>query len=494
MPRAQEPPGNAIERRIEEWVAGNLDTPTGEGSSAAEGWRERIAEPPALLQLRPGATRDRPAAPPNNGGWRRLSITERRGITVVRLRDKSLVKEPDVREVAEELSDLIEAGRRRLALDFGAVERISSLMSPVLAEAARRCSAEGVGLLKLFRLRPEIAGVVALAAPGGALAVVPNEAAAIDGPWPESDAPRPLPDALIGALAASRKPEVSSAAASAGPADPPPDPGASRPRLIVMTGPLAGRSVPIGRGEIILGRDAGCRLQLASAQVSRRHASLRITPEGHARARDLGSTNGTFLNGNRLGEGEREVRPGDSLQVGPFTFTFAVADGPPPAEEAILGWLGLDRAPEESPAAESDTAMEMAAHAPPLRREVLGDALVVTPFEPQLIEERTVGALRDELQSLLEAPLPRRVVVNLEHVARLGSAGVGMLAALHLRLDRMGGALRLCGANARVGLMLEQIRLTALLDLHPNVEEAVLSAWGPPGAEDDPAPSPSLAF
>ena len=70
---------------------------------------------------------------------------------------------------------------------------------------------------------------------------------------------------------------------------------------------------PEGPGPWTIGRSDGCRLVIAHGTVSRRHAVLRRTAEG-LEVRDLGSLNGTWVNGWRV---ERAlVRPGDTLQIG----------------------------------------------------------------------------------------------------------------------------------------------------------------------------------
>src|SRR5262249_23650911 len=64
-----------------------------------------------------------------------------------------------------------------------------------------------------------------------------------------------------------------------------------------------------------MGRLDSLEVRIEDSSVSRFHAEIRCTPRGW-RLRDLGSTNGTRLNGVRLNSGEWPVRPRDLIQLG----------------------------------------------------------------------------------------------------------------------------------------------------------------------------------
>ena len=66
-------------------------------------------------------------------------------------------------------------------------------------------------------------------------------------------------------------------------------------------------------GRLLLGRSPGCQLVFADDTVSRRHAELRFADDRWM-LRDLGSVNGTWVNGRRIMEAQ--VAPGDEIQLG----------------------------------------------------------------------------------------------------------------------------------------------------------------------------------
>ena len=88
----------------------------------------------------------------------------------------------------------------------------------------------------------------------------------------------------------------------------------SHPKLIVEEGPIQGEEIELTRQEMIIGRDPNADLVIPSPVVSRRHARI-YYQDGDYQVEDLGSSNGTSVNGQRL-ETARPLKPGDILQLG----------------------------------------------------------------------------------------------------------------------------------------------------------------------------------
>lgn len=83
--------------------------------------------------------------------------------------------------------------------------------------------------------------------------------------------------------------------------------------LVIRAGPRAGSEHPLA-GEVVVGRDAGADLVLDDPGISRRHLSVRL--EGGAIvAEDLGSSNGTLVNGRPI-SGAVRLNEGDRIQLG----------------------------------------------------------------------------------------------------------------------------------------------------------------------------------
>ncbi len=93
--------------------------------------------------------------------------------------------------------------------------------------------------------------------------------------------------------------------------------------LVIIEGPNAGKVFAIPGVKACIGREEGVEIHVDDEAMSRTHAA--ITWEGSEyRIRDLGSSNGTWLNGSKVTE--YALRNGDKLMVGETLFVFRVED------------------------------------------------------------------------------------------------------------------------------------------------------------------------
>lgn len=97
-------------------------------------------------------------------------------------------------------------------------------------------------------------------------------------------------------------------------------PGLAGFALIVASGPQRGLHWSLDEGVVEAGRNPDAGILLDDVTVSRHHASFEVT-DGTLVVRDLGSTNGTYVNGRRV-DGAR-LEPGDEVIVGRFHLVVA---------------------------------------------------------------------------------------------------------------------------------------------------------------------------
>jgi HD-GYP domain-containing protein (c-di-GMP phosphodiesterase class II) len=111
-----------------------------------------------------------------------------------------------------------------------------------------------------------------------------------------------------------------------------------RIRLHALGSELEGR-VWESEKALCIGRSPGLDVPLIDGSLSRRHAEILVTEQGWV-IRDLGSTNGTFLNGIRVGQVERKLHNGDLLQCGNVVLTISLPgeDGAPEPDTTIEHW------------------------------------------------------------------------------------------------------------------------------------------------------------
>ncbi len=112
--------------------------------------------------------------------------------------------------------------------------------------------------------------------------------------------------------------------------------------LLVLEGPRPGQRILVDQAELFIGRDDACDVVIPERQVSRRHACIRQEGEGFV-LEDLGSKNGTFVNGHEL-TGSHVLKDGDEIEIAlccRLAFVAADATAPVVLEEATLS-LRLD--------------------------------------------------------------------------------------------------------------------------------------------------------
>src|SRR5262245_33162618 len=93
------------------------------------------------------------------------------------------------------------------------------------------------------------------------------------------------------------------------------------------------RELTITQPEYLIGRGPDCDLRLPATEVSRHHCIIRLMA-GEASVIDLGSSNGTFLNGQRV-RSQAVLQSGDQLRVGDFTFHVHLGDDQVPFDLGV---------------------------------------------------------------------------------------------------------------------------------------------------------------
>jgi pSer/pThr/pTyr-binding forkhead associated (FHA) protein len=96
-------------------------------------------------------------------------------------------------------------------------------------------------------------------------------------------------------------------------------------KLRVDAGKNAGKEIRVPGRKFVIGRGEDCQLRAASDMISRRHCELTVE-DSYAAVKDLGSRNGTLVNGEVI-SGETQLKSGDKLKVGPLEFEILLATG-----------------------------------------------------------------------------------------------------------------------------------------------------------------------
>src|SRR5215213_2915131 len=156
--------------------------------------------------------------------------------------------------------------------------------------------------------------------------------------------------------------------------------------MFVERKPMDGREHALS-ADATVGRE-GCDIVLADPEVSRRHAALRISDSGAA-VEDFGSTNGTFVNGERV-NGVRQLNDGDVVRFGNTEWQLSAA-----AETAAIG------APQVTAARAVPTDLAAPPAAPPAAAAA-APAAAAQPAAPAAPAQVASGERRGDVAAPLE--------------------------------------------------------------------------------------------
>lgn len=95
--------------------------------------------------------------------------------------------------------------------------------------------------------------------------------------------------------------------------------------LKVLEGAKTGAKIAVKKAEFIIGRSQACHLCAASSAISRQHCAI-LRQENRVSVKDMGSRNGTLVNGEKITE-EIELTSGDEISVGPLKFLVTISTG-----------------------------------------------------------------------------------------------------------------------------------------------------------------------
>jgi anti-anti-sigma factor len=294
----------------------------------------------------------------------------------------------------------------------------------------------------------------------------PRPAAAAP-PRPTPAPPRPAPVPPVPPVPPARPAPVAPAApavppAARAPMAPPPREARAAPSgasIEVRDGPpnVPRRRVALPARPFSIGRDTEADLVLALPTISRLHAEIRPRGTDGWVVRDLGSSNGTSVNGQKVTEAP--LRPGDEVHLpGGVVLALVIGDtpaglAPPPLPAAAFQVSARASAqadtvePEDStirPGSGAGTAALQVGE----RRAGPGDAVLVLE-----LAGRVDGYNYTQLGQVLDAVVDRGeqlVAIDLSRVDFMDHAGLGVLVKSAAAVEDAGGHLRLCGLSQRL--------------------------------------------
>lgn len=161
-------------------------------------------------------------------------------------------------------------------------------------------------------------------------------------------------------------------------------------QLVLRVGPSPGKVFPIMKNELTIGRDINNEITINDLEISRRHCRLVMSGDGYM-IEDLGSTNGTWINDQRLA-GSHSLRSGESFRLGDNVVleyglvgfdedaTVASAGAAKPAAPPAVQVAPPRQAPPPPAAApprQQQYAGQVAASPPPAKKKGISKGLII---------------------------------------------------------------------------------------------------------------------
>jgi len=154
-------------------------------------------------------------------------------------------------------------------------------------------------------------------------------------------------------------------------------------QLLLARNTSPAQPFPLRKAETVIGRQTGCQIRVPSGSVSRRHCRVLIEDD-LAWVDDLGSANGTLVNGRRI-KGRQVLRPGDWLQTGVAKFLIVYALTP----QAIAKLLTLAPTPMAPPKEEA---------LPEIDVQVMDDDIGMREEPPRRLESDELLPMDDQFE------------------------------------------------------------------------------------------------
>jgi len=199
--------------------------------------------------------------------------------------------------------------------------------------------------------------------------------------------------------------------------------------LTVRTGPHEGMVFELDKETMILGRDETNDIVLPDAEVSRKHSRLTYSPQGYV-LEDLGSTNGTFVNAERL-SGPHLLIPGDQIGLSQkLVISIELAEVDASATLVVKPLVETPAAKVEESSADikafvakiGDSAAEVEAPVAQVEAPVAKVEAPAAKVEAPSAED--VAAKREEFEVVKEAAPERKKRINRWVIAGIGCAAL----------------------------------------------------------------------